>query len=98
MRDGLVGLRVSIDGRRASGYQLGPRLDGRRSSQRGEIDTDALAGPATGQCHHPDRVEALADEVATCVNGVGGDAEQVGYLGTDILRARRGTHHEPSLN
>ena len=85
-------------GRRVGGYQLGPGLDGRSGGQRGEIHGDALTAPAAGEGHHPDGVQALADEVGTWVNVVDTDAEQFGYLRPDVFRARRGTHHEPSLN
>lgn len=32
------------------------------------------------------------------LNSANTDADQFGYLRTDVLRARGGTHHETSLN
>ena len=98
LRLGGWGLLVGDFGRRVGGYQLGPGLDGRSGGQCGEIDGDALAAPAPRQGHDPDGVQALADEVGTWVDVFDIDAEQFGYLCPDVFRARRGTHHEPSLN
>ena len=52
--------------------------------QRGEVDIDTAATPATGERHHPNRIETLADEVAIGVDGIGADAEQFGDLSAHV--------------
>src|SRR5581483_657514 len=77
--------------------QPGPGFDRRGFGQRGEVDDDALAAPATCQGHDPDGVQALADQVATRLDCIDVHAEKFGHLRPDVLRARRGVHHRPSL-
>ncbi|SHW14172.1 Uncharacterised protein [Mycobacteroides abscessus subsp. abscessus] len=66
--------------------QFGPGGDGGLGGQRREVDVDALLPPASGERHHPDRVQPLADEVGARVEGVGGRTQQFGNLLADGLR------------
>ena len=52
-----------------------PCLHGGGRGERGEVDIDTATTPPTGERHHPNRVETLADEVAAGVDGIGADAE-----------------------
>ena len=65
-------------------HQQRPCLDGGVGGQRGEVDVDTATTPPTGERHHPNRVETLADEVAAGVDGIGADAEQFGDLSAHV--------------
>ena len=74
-----------------------PCLNGGVGGQRGEVDIDAATTPPTGERHHPNRVETLADEVAAGVDGIGADAEQFGDLSAHVARAAgNGSPHPTS--
>ncbi len=79
------------------GDQRIPGPDGRIGRQRREVDVDALFAPAAGQRHHPNRVEALADEVGVGIDVVGADTEKFGDFFTDGLRIRSQNTHNSSI-
>jgi hypothetical protein len=84
----------------AAAKQLGKREYGSGGEdvgdQHDEIDGNTAATPSTGERHHPDRVETLADEVATGVDGIGADAKQFGDLSAYVTRAAGNGSPDPN--